>query len=204
MTELTRGRVEELKRDVRYCEDDHLDKRDIADLLAILDDYSALKAENERLREENERLAMVGDDVIALYREEKARAEKAEAEVKHRCDQRDAALESCSLVSAENERLRKDNNYFHAGFDSVREDYEEQKARAEKAEAALESWKKDEVIWKETEAQLLAELARQAPLIEAVMGATPWGGMNPLQLEFYPDDAKNILRAALALREEKK
>jgi hypothetical protein len=49
-----------------------------------------------------------------------------------------------------------------------------------------------------------AELAKQAPLIQAVMGATPWGGMNPLQLEFYPDDAKNILRAAIAYREVEK
>ena len=42
-----------------------------------------------------------------------------------------------SSLRAENERLRKDNNYFHAGFDSVREDYEDQKARAEKAEDKL-------------------------------------------------------------------
>ena len=82
----------------------------------------------------------------------------------------------------------------HAGFKAENElnkmliadltrDLNEENTRAEKAEA---------------------ELAKQAPLVEAAMGATPWGGMNPLQLEFYPDDAKNILRAALALREGKK
>ena len=116
-------RVEELRESVRLSCDAFipLDEEECADLLAILSDYSSLRAENERLWTEN-----------------KTRSS------------------------------------------AVRYGW---KARAEKAEA---------------------ELAKQGPLIQAAMGATPWGGMNPLQLEFYPDDAKNILRAALALREGKK
>jgi len=40
----------------------------------------------------------------------------------------------------------------------------------ENVKAEVESWKKEETIWKETEAALLAELARHAPLIEAARG----------------------------------
>ena len=54
-------------------------------LRRVVKDYEKMRAENERLREENERLAMVGDDVIALYREEKARAEKVEAALEKVC-----------------------------------------------------------------------------------------------------------------------
>ena len=113
-------------------------------------------------------------------------------------------LDDHSSLRAENELLRKDNNYFHAGFDSVREDYEEQKARAEKAEAelekmtkAIESWKKDEVIWKETEAKLLAQLAKQAPLIQAVMGLD--------EIDFIADDwpSEKLRESADKLRSEK-
>ena len=196
MTNISDDRIKELREwltSLTSGSDDDIR----ADLLSILDDHSSLRAENELLREDFEyKNEQLGSALI--------RAEKSEAEVKHRCDQRDAALESCSLVSAENERLRKDNNYFHAGFDSVREDYEEQKARAEKAEAelekmtkAIESWKKDEVIWKETEAKLLAQLAKQAPLIQAVMGLD--------EIDFIADDwpSEKLRESADKLRSEK-
>jgi len=82
-------------------------------------------------------------------------------------------LDDYSALKAENELLRKDNNYFHAGFDSVREDYEEQKARAEKSEAQLAKVCERNKLMDETFGSLLekninleAELARQAPLIE--------------------------------------
>jgi hypothetical protein len=93
--------------------------RDYADLLTILDDYSALKAEIERLRADcavATKMLDLADGII---------------------EKQGAELLTAQMTNAKNELLRKDNNYFHAGFDSVREDYEEQKARAEKSEAQL-------------------------------------------------------------------
>jgi hypothetical protein len=103
-------------------------------------------------------------------------------------------LDDYASLRAEVERLWTENKALSS---AVRYGW---KARAEKAEAelekmtkAIESWKKDEVIWKETEAQLLAELAQQAPLIEAAMG---WDGTIK--------NSHDLQVAALALREEKK
>ena len=65
-----------------------------------------------------------------------------------------------------------------------------------KAEAEFGSWKKEEVIWKETEAKLLAQLAKQAPLIQAVMETDIF--------QYHDEDTDcPIIREALKLRSEK-
>ena len=66
-----------------------------------------------------------------------------------------------------------------------------------KAEAEFGSWKKEEVIWKETEAKLLAQLAKQAPLIQAVMGLD--------EIDFIADDwpSEKLRESADKLRSEK-
>ena len=97
-----------------------------------------------------------------------------------------ALAEDYEKVKAEVERLRKDNNYFHAGFDSVREDFEEQKARAEKAEAELARYK------------------RFDKLIEAAE-KTPLDSLRHLVEIVHGDESGNrvaILRAALKAREK--
>jgi hypothetical protein len=108
----------------------------------ILDDYSSLRAENERLWTENKALSS------AVRYGWKARAEKAEAEL-------------------------------------------------EKMTKAIESWKKDEVIWKETEAKLLAQLAKQAPLVNALLRIAN----EAFPLEVTEKCMRSVARAALALRE---
>ena len=125
------------------------------DLLSILSDYSSLRAENERLWTENKALSS------AVRYGWKAHA-KVEAEVKHRCDQRDAALESCSLVSAENERLREQLRL--ANIDNFNAE---------------------------------AELAKQGPLIQAVMGLD--------EIDFIADDwpSEKLRESADKLRSEK-
>jgi chromosome segregation ATPase len=182
-----------------------------AQIRYILSDYSALKAENEALVKRCEELFYNVTEGEWL-----------------------AKVESYTKLEAENERLREDNNYFHAGFDSVREDYEEQKARAEKAEAELVAANKELEIRAESHnvamaeverlredcdrtadvvVEQMAQLAKQAPLIEAVMGAKHLPGIiNNLEFlvtkftKFYPGAPEElaILRAALALREGEK
>ena len=86
-----------------------------------------------------------------------------------------AVLDDYAALKAEVKRL----NTWHSTLS------EAWKARAEKAET---------------------ELAKQAPLIEAAMGATLYDSEAPgvTLLEFSELDEEAILRAALALREEKK
>ena len=109
-----------------------------------------------------------------------------------------------SSLRAENELLRKDNNYFHAGFDSVREDYEEQKARAEKAEAQLAKVCERNRLMDDNFGSLLEkninleeQLAKQAPLIQAVMGLD--------EIDFIADDwpSEKLRESADKLRSEK-
>ena len=85
-----------------------------------------------------------------------------------------------------------------------------------KAEAALEKVCARNKLMDETFGSLLekninleAELAKQAPLIKAVMGAERLRYVNlwknlPTELVFSNDGIRDILRAAHALREEKK
>ena len=143
------------------------------DLLSILSDYSSLRAENE-----------------------------------HRCDQRDAALESCSLVSAENTNIRE------AANDLAKRalEAEAQLAAADKelavrtesqgvAMAEVERLREDCDRTADVVVEQMAQLAKQAPLVEAVDkwdGRVAWASVKPLIQSI--DD----YRAALAPREEKK
>jgi len=130
-----------------------------------------------------------------------------------------AILSSHEKMWAENEGLKNNWDYWQQRVEKKEADLEQTRVQLAGCGCAALGATKDpakqgdfgwspsyqdvlklRIKWEKAEAQL----ARQAPLIQAAMGATPWGGMNPLQLEFYPDDAKNILRAAHALREEKK
>ena len=128
-------------------------------LRRVVKDYSSLRAENERLREQ------------------------------HKTDE-GVNLRLCEMHTNQQKELHNLGKAYK---------------KAEAEVKRLKTWHCTiSEVWKLAAEKAEAELAKQAPLVEAAMGATPWGGMNPLQLEFYPDDAKNILRAALALREGKK
>ena len=86
-------------------------------------------------------------------------------------------------------------------------------ARAEKAEAQLEKAKSDLIDESKRRAAIAKslqahqdQLAKQAPLVEAAMGATLYDSEAPgvTLLEFSELDEEAILRSALALREGKK
>ena len=101
-------------------------------------------------------------------------------------------LDDYASLRAENELLRKDNNYFHAGFDSVREDYEEQKARAEKVEDKLAEVTK---LWSTAErdaTHLYARMMKAEAELDEEKGRSASLGREI-----------DRLHAALALREEK-
>ena len=70
-------------RDIDHFDPDGWNKR--ADLLSVLDDYSALKAENERLRIAKDGLRESLGICCAMGKEHKARAEKAEAALEKVC-----------------------------------------------------------------------------------------------------------------------
>jgi hypothetical protein len=80
---LSAQRVEELKKSVLAGVP--LDRKEMTDLLAILDSYSSMRAENERLRAEFSTLKKAYDDECAWrgrgYRDLLTRAEKAEAQL---------------------------------------------------------------------------------------------------------------------------
>jgi len=134
-------------------------------------------------------------------------------------DDLEAILDEHAALKAENERLEKKASDTLAI--QVRAE-----ARAEKAEAdlrqltinhanAVAEVKELEAEVEQIRGQLRecgelrriaeAELALAKPLLEEIALAVLWpkNEMNPLQLTFYPDDATNILRAALAFREKK-
>jgi hypothetical protein len=109
-----------------------------------------------------------------------------------------------SSLRAEVELLRKDNNYFHAGFDSVREDYEEQKARAEKAEAQLAKVCERNRLMDDNFGSLLEkninleeQLAKQAPLVNALLRIAN----EAFPLEVTEKCMRSVARAALKLWE---
>ena len=129
------------------------------EILSILSDYSSMRAESERLREDfeykNEQLGS------ALIRVEKAEAELAAAD-----KELAVRTESQGVAMAEVERLREDCD--------------------RTADVVVEQ---------------MAQLAKQAPLVEAVDkwdGRVAWASVKPLIQSI--DD----YRAALAPREEKK
>jgi len=103
-----------------------------------------------------------------------------------------AILDDYAAVKAENEAW-KDNYYARLA--------ERDKAEAE---LALEKMLVADLTRDVDEAH--TELERQRPLVEAVMGATLYDSEAPgvTMLEFGEQAERAILRAALALREEKK
>ena len=148
MTELTKERVEELRKYIEdafgeWGQDRPIVARVKADLLAILSSYSALKVENERLNSHLKAATDSKNRAIHRWHTEWTRAEKAEAEL-----------------------------------------VDEQKRRAAIAES-LQAHQD--------------ELAKQAPLIEAVMRAILYDSEVPgsSALEFSETDEKAIYRAAL-------
>ena len=108
-----------------------------------------------------------------------------------------AILSSHEKMRAENEGLRQDFEYKNEQLGAALIRAEKAEAELEKMTKAIESWKKDEVIWKETEAKLLAQLAKQAPLIQAVMGLD--------EIDFIADDwpSEKLRESADKLRSEK-
>ena len=114
-----------------------------------------------------------------------------------------AIIDDHSVLKAEVKRL----NTWHSTLS------EAWKTRAEKTEAQLEKAKSDLIDESKRRAAIAKslqahqdQLAKQAPLIEAVMGATLYDSEAPgvTMLEFGEQAEWDILRAALALREEKK
>ena len=166
---LSDDRIKELREWVLYNKG-WSNKRN--DLLAILSDYSSMRAESERLREDfeykNEQLGS------ALIRVEKAEAELAAAD-----KELAVRTESQGVAMAEVERLREDCD--------------------RTADVVVEQ---------------MAQLAKQSPLVEAVMGADicegpvysmATGRLKEKSETSFSDDGKwSILHAALALREGKK
>ncbi len=153
MTTITKERVEELREwlmtnlqaRVSNLSLTRHEAEIVRDIGTILDDYSAMRAENETLQRQvgiEQRKVADLDGLLAKYHEA---AEKAEAEVEHRCDQRDAALESCSLVSAELERLKVQH---HLVSNLLSGEMEERK-------------------------RVKAQLAKQAPLVEVALHPDP-------------------------------
>jgi hypothetical protein len=114
-------------------------------------------------------------------------------------------VEGYSSLRAENELLREDFEYKNEQLGSAL-------IRVEKAEAELERLKEDCDRTADVVVEQMAQLAKQAPLIEAVMGADEEKVTRTWMLMRSPSehDARQILRAAtflraaLALREEKK
>ena len=158
MTELTKERVEELRKYIEdafgeWGQDRPIVARVKADLLAALSDYSALKAFKDNLMKDGH------------------------ANLVRVATHRDA-------LKVENEGLRGEVERWKDEWHGMRDAGLACKGQAEKAEAAL---------------------AKQAPLIEAVMRAILYDSEVPgsSALEFSETDEKTIYRAALALREEK-
>ena len=151
-----RERVEELRKWLTVMERDNWSyptRLASADLLAIIEDYSALKADFSATTQ-----ALADALNAAGIPEPKEPVPVAEG---------------IGLLKAENERLTGANKML--------------------GKTAVES---------------LAELAKQAPLIEAVMGAERLRYVNlwknlPTEQVFSNDGIRAILRAAHALREEK-
>jgi len=173
MTTIPPERVKDIRDSVENHitepNEDWLETINYPDLLAILDDYSALRAE-----------------------------------IEHRCDQRDAAIESCSLASAENERLRAEGqrceeNYAEALHLASTYQGAAEKAEAELAAAQMTNAKNGAVI-----VEMMAQLERQRPLIEAVMAVPDdYVSLCPYIAE-RGDYWHDVHRAALKLREEGK
>ena len=175
MTELTKERVEELRKYIEdafgeWGQDRPIVARVKADLLAALSDYSALKAFKDNLMKDGH------------------------ANLVRVATHRDA-------LKVENERL---NSHLKAATDSKNRAihrWHTEWTRAEKAEAALVDEQKRRAAIAESLQAHQDELAKQAPLIEAANKwdgrVADWASIKPL-IQSVDD-----YRAALKLREEK-
>ena len=179
MIPLTPERVEELFRAFSIHRG-RMQYADTHDILLIINNYSALKAENDELHGE-----------CGIWE-----------------DSFEGVTVTLSKAEAENKELMMRIKQLELGYDALKGLTGKWKARAEKAEvellaAQMTNAKNGAVI-----VEMMAELAKQAPLIEAVMGAgimTTKDGAG-ISFNFFTneDDKRSILRAVLALREEKK
>jgi chromosome segregation ATPase len=182
---LSAQRVEELKKSVLAGVP--LDRKEMTDLLAILDSYSSMRAENERLRAEFSTLKKAYDDECAWrgrgYRDLLTRAEKAEAE---------------------NERLKRAAELALIAFNARTERMEKAEAQLAKQKEAIKLWQdRADELDKECREQF-AQLEKQRPLVEAAMGARIGHGSKYPGAFFYRQpDIEAILRAALKYREER-
>ena len=167
--------------------------RSASEYLAILDDYSALKAEVERLNTWHSTLSEAW----------KARAEKSEAENERLKTALWDALKNRPIkVTVEPEgatdlleRLRKAEAELKVAGGTIEEIV---KAWClDKAELVLEKMLTADLTRDVNEAH--TQLAKQAPLIEAVMGANLFPA--PTDGRTCIDSHDKIIRAALALRE---
>jgi hypothetical protein len=164
---------------------------------------AAMRAENERLRAEFSTLKKAYDDECAWrgrgYRDLLTRAEQAEAQLeKQAFTVLDllSALDSYSSMRADWDKIPE-----------IRADKIRYKIRAEQAEAQLAKQKETIKLWQDRADELdkecreqFAQLAKQAPLIEAAEkwdGRMTWGSVRPLIQSI--DD----YRAALKYREER-
>jgi len=207
MTTILPERVKELREWLIENEYTKIDGIEIPSLrvrqmLAILDEHSALKAEAKRLNTWHSTLSEAW----------KARAEKSEAENERLKTALWDALKNRPIkVTVEPEgatdlleRLRKAEAELKVAGGTIEEIV---KAWClDKAELVLEKMLTADLTRDVNEAH--TQLAKQAPLIEAVMGAgimTTKDGAG-ISFNFFTneDDKRSILRAALAYREGEK
>ena len=228
MTTIMPERVKDIRDSVENHiaepNEDWLETINYPDLLAILDEHSALKAEVERIRG-NLRLVEADRDVgyekLSIW---KGRAEKAEAELALGNKAWDIQRDKLEKAEAENEgwaavledaankhlrnldriaRLQAENERLRADKESLRRLLRDaltsaQDKEAELAAAQMTNAKNGAVIIEQ-----MVALEHQRPLVEAVMGV----GINQLKAGVGLHTVgmcRPILAAALALREEKK
>jgi len=117
-----------------------------------------------------------------------------------------AVVDEHAALEAENERLRKLFDEAVGREATFAEGYVKEKARAEKAEAELAAAQMTNAKNGAVIIEQMVALEHQRPLIEAVMAEDTEPSFIEVQLRAYMNTAKleRLLRAALALREEKK
>ena len=113
-----------------------------------------------------------------------------------------AVVDEHAALEAENERLRKLFDEAVGREATFAEGYVKEKARAEKAEAELAAAQMTNAKNGAVIIEQMVALEHQRPLIEAVMGAKLFPA--PTDGRTCVDSHDKIIRAALALRQEKK
>jgi DNA repair exonuclease SbcCD ATPase subunit len=178
-------RVEKLKAQVQSevnVSKDIAEYRRWADLLAILDSCSSLRAENERLVKRLREEFATSIDNAERFQKAEAELDDLKKELSGADSVNRVALADLDALRAENERLR-------AEFSTLKKAYDDECA-----------WRgrgyRDLLTRAE---QAAAELAKQVPLIQAVMGAEI--RTHEIGGSYFPN-TEAILRAALKYREE--